>query len=198
MNIANTQTPEQPGWDTWQTEEAQAPETPAVDRGRLLRKLGVAVPVVAEKPKRAVRKKKPAGNSATPPPWQPPPLGTRFPGPYSLGKVGYCSDHLICDGAVVIAKVTPCGYPIGVGWHPNSAATAEFLVRAANAHDQMLDACRQALALLGAHRQYLPADRSDETMAEFNRVACMLGDAIAKAATRAGESAEELNKWRAA
>ena len=56
---------------------------------------------------------------------------THTPGPWHVGTNGGCAkDHAICAGPIVIAEVYGCGYPIGKGWSPGSAADARLIAEA--------------------------------------------------------------------
>lgn len=67
---------------------------------------------------------------------------------------GAAEGHAICSGPFIIATVTGLGYPVGTGWSPNSYASAEYIVRAANAMPALVAAltlCRDRIALHAVH-----------------------------------------------
>src|SRR3990167_8285439 len=74
---------------------------------------------------------------ATPRPWNTGTNGDKCP-----------KGHAICSGALVIAKVYGNGYPIGEGWAPSSQADADLIVRAVNAHDELVKALTDLLEML--------------------------------------------------
>lgn len=60
-----------------------------------------------------------------------PAAASHTPGPWETGQgFGTAKGHAICAGSRVVAKVTGLGFPVGSGWHPQSAANAALIAAA--------------------------------------------------------------------
>ena len=62
---------------------------------------------------------------------------------------GRAKNHAIAHGPYIKATVLGGGYPVGEGWSPTSEATAEYLAKAANCHDDLVKACNLVIRWLG-------------------------------------------------
>ena len=77
---------------------------------------------------------------------------THTPTPWKTGNAFDCArDHAISADGNLIARVMGNGYPIGTGWSPESAANADLIVRAVNAHDALVAALEAITGMVEAY-----------------------------------------------
>ncbi len=82
------------------------------------------------------------------------------PTPWSLGKTGNVRTGLaLCKGSFAIGEVYGTGYQ--GGWSPEAQSDAEFIVRAVNSHESLVNENR----ILGAQLGF-QTERNDKLVAE--------------------------------